>query len=438
MKLSLAMIVKNEEAHLGHCLASVRGLVDEVVVVDTGSSDGTVAVARGAGATVSTFPWTGDFAAARNASLDRATGDWVLVLDADEAVDALDHARLREACRPDGPDAFRVLIRNYLPDGAYTMMETQARANPGGYAEGSDHSHCGDTRGVRLFRRLAWVRFRGRIHEKVDACFLERGLPMPDLDTVIHHYGQTLAPRVEAKKPMYLDLARRDAEERPGDPESLFNLVIQAATAGDWELAAGASERYRSAARALGQGPLPALVLTQATALQRLGRHEEALATFGELAAADPGSLPAARGRAVSLERLGHREEAERIFRACLEIQPDFSTTCLDLADLLVRSDRPGDARETLRAGLGHAPRDPALWGRLIRLGLEAGDPAQAVRDAWEALQNCPAGGGGAWHTLVGVYLLREGATSEGRQVLALGLEAFPGHTELARLMGNC
>src|SRR5512143_1026788 len=104
--LSLAMIVKNEEKNLGHCLASVRDLVDEMVVVDTGSTDGTVALAESFGARIGHFPWTGDFGAARNESLRLCTGDWVLILDADEAVDALDHAKIRAAIAQDTPAAY--------------------------------------------------------------------------------------------------------------------------------------------------------------------------------------------------------------------------------------------------------------------------------------------------------------------------------------------
>ena len=82
--LSFSMIVRNEEARLAGCLASVRDLADEMVVVDTGSTDATIAVAEAAGARVEQVEWPGDFAPARNTALTFLNGDWVLVLDADE------------------------------------------------------------------------------------------------------------------------------------------------------------------------------------------------------------------------------------------------------------------------------------------------------------------------------------------------------------------
>src|ERR1039458_3578707 len=80
MKLSLAMIAKNE----ARCLRSVRAIADEIIVTDTGSTDDTVKSSSENGAHVSHFAWTNDFAAARNFALAQATGDWILVLDADE------------------------------------------------------------------------------------------------------------------------------------------------------------------------------------------------------------------------------------------------------------------------------------------------------------------------------------------------------------------
>ena len=95
MLLSAALIVRDEAAHLEACLASIDGLVDEVVVVDTGSTDGTAALARSLGATVDEIEWRHDFAAARNRSLDLAGGDWILYVDADERVRPGDHGGVR-------------------------------------------------------------------------------------------------------------------------------------------------------------------------------------------------------------------------------------------------------------------------------------------------------------------------------------------------------
>ena len=78
--VSLCMIVKNEEAYLADCLASAKPFVDEMVIVDTGSTDRTVEIAERFGAKVFHFPWCDDFAAARNESLRHASGDWILVL----------------------------------------------------------------------------------------------------------------------------------------------------------------------------------------------------------------------------------------------------------------------------------------------------------------------------------------------------------------------
>lgn len=86
MRLSFCMIVKNEAEQLGRCLASVADLADELLVLDTGSTDDTVAIAKSFGAKVESFAWTQNFSEARNAALQFVTGDWVLVLDADEVL----------------------------------------------------------------------------------------------------------------------------------------------------------------------------------------------------------------------------------------------------------------------------------------------------------------------------------------------------------------
>ncbi len=96
-KLSLCMIVKNEEANLSKCLESVQNIVDEMVVMDTGSTDKTIEIAQKFGAVVPTFDWGDDFAEARNEALKYVTGDWVLILDADEVLNKKVAPQIKEA-----------------------------------------------------------------------------------------------------------------------------------------------------------------------------------------------------------------------------------------------------------------------------------------------------------------------------------------------------
>ena len=84
MLLSLCMIVKNEENTLGRCLESVKDIVDEIIIVDTGSTDNTIKIAEKYGAEIFFYKWDNSFANARNYSLSKASKDWILIMDADD------------------------------------------------------------------------------------------------------------------------------------------------------------------------------------------------------------------------------------------------------------------------------------------------------------------------------------------------------------------
>ena len=114
--VSLCMIVKDEEENLARCLDSVRDFVDEIIIVDTGSTDRTIDIAERYGARVFYHPWEGSFSKARNYSLKYATCDWILILDADEELNNDDTSRLKEIAKDNKSLAISFIIKNKYKD----------------------------------------------------------------------------------------------------------------------------------------------------------------------------------------------------------------------------------------------------------------------------------------------------------------------------------
>jgi glycosyltransferase involved in cell wall biosynthesis len=197
------MIVRDEEAALERCLNSVADLAGEIVVVDTGSTDATVDIARARHATVVRHDFARvDFAAARNAGLAAATGDFVLVLDADETLDPASGPAVRALAARGGDRGYVVRRRNIPADPADRPW--------------FDHA-------VRLFRRNPLFRYAGSVHETVDASILAAGGRLIRSDIVLQHH---LPPAAElrAKGLRYLDLLRAESSD---DPERLVFLAAE-------------------------------------------------------------------------------------------------------------------------------------------------------------------------------------------------------------------
>jgi len=430
--LSLAMIVRDEAGALGHCLGSVRDLVDEMVVVDTGSTDGTVAIAESFGARIGDFPWCDDFAAARNESLRLCTGDWVLLLDADEAVDRLDHGAIRQAIEAAGPtlSGFTLVSRNYTRDGAARLFGEGVRPNRTAYGEGAEFPFYADQPMLRLVRRLPDLGFEGRIHERLDRYFTRNHLALGALAAVIHHFGKLDGAREGAKSAYYLDLAEREAAEHPLDPDLQFNLMAQAEVAGLWDkvLAAGL------AVTRLSPRVPYAVPLTLALAYQQLGRHLEALPLLAQVLQDDPGHLTALCRQATSAAALGRAEDARSDLARAMAAHPGDPMPCLVLGDLEERAGRPAEARAALGAAIERQRSAPQLRQALIELDLRLQLQAQAAADAMEALRALPGQGGGHWHALAAGFLLKSGHVRPGKAVLDLGLAAFPEHGGLLGL----
>jgi glycosyltransferase involved in cell wall biosynthesis len=201
------MIVRNEERNLRECLPLVAGLFDEIVIVDTGSSDATREVALQHTPHVHDFPWCDDFAAARNETLRHATGDWVMWLDADDRLRPAELAKLAARLDALGDDS------------QLFLMDTVSRS----------HYECeGEWRVThrRLFRRLAGLSWKGRVHEQL---IIAPGSPpcesIPS-DIEIEHVGYLDLAAVRRTMQRNIRLLQMDYAVDPTDSSTLFHLGI--------------------------------------------------------------------------------------------------------------------------------------------------------------------------------------------------------------------
>jgi predicted negative regulator of RcsB-dependent stress response len=171
--VSLCVIVKNERELLERCLASARGLVDEIIVLDTGSTDGTQAAARRCGAEVIQSTWNRDFSAARNLAIDHARGRWILVLDADEYLLDPDKQAIRNLLALHTPATGE-------PNRAFNLV--QKSSSDGGRTGMLVHI-------IRLFPNRPDVRYAWPVHEQVALALQRAGVPVENTNIAIIHSG---------------------------------------------------------------------------------------------------------------------------------------------------------------------------------------------------------------------------------------------------------
>jgi predicted Zn-dependent protease len=205
--ISLCMIVRDEEAMLGECLASARGVVDEMIVVDTGSRDATTRIAREAGARIHHFAWCDDFAAARNEALRHARSPWVLVLDADERITPASRHGIQAAVRRGGFDC------------GMLRLHDAARLDASLEEVASGSARQAEVQLVpRLLRRTDGLTYSGAIHESVLPWLRRRGMKVTGVDCDVVHYGATQAV-VDAKSKIErnIRMLRARLDRDPGD-----------------------------------------------------------------------------------------------------------------------------------------------------------------------------------------------------------------------------
>jgi len=301
--IALCMIVRDEEARIGQCIESVQDLIDELVVVDTGSRDRTVEIAESHGAKVLRHSWHGDFSAARNAGLELARSDWILVLDADEIVAKEDHSALRAMASTGEKVAYRFVTRNYGYDSRLAGWVSCRADDP--YARGFTGWHPSVK--VRMFPNGSGIRFSGRVHELVHDSIERLGIPRRTSDVPIHHYGRGLAGLSERKQLQYLELGRKKTVDNPTDPKAYFELGNVLAEMGRFDQAA---VEYQTSIRLSGGSPAALAALGSVRYYQ--GCYADAADLYRQSLNSDPNQPETRRNLATSLISLGDYAAARR------------------------------------------------------------------------------------------------------------------------------
>ena len=309
-RLACCMIAKNEAEFIVGAVESVRGLADEIIVVDTGSTDDTVALARAAGARVEFFPWIGDFSAARNASIAYATADWILCLDADERLQKGSFSAVR-AVMEEGGDPHRVVcvrILNYTREGRFMS----------------------DGFSGRLFQNTPTMRFFGRVHEEVGG---DRNDVSTDyrLDITFDHYGADPGVmREKAKDARNIELLEARLKEKPDDLLTWFYLGSQHGIGGRSEAATRAFSRvvdlfernpaaYGMVIRNL---PVPFSYVGYVRGLIEANRAAQALEVGNRGLARFPDNPDLWYHTAFAYIQLQHYADARRYLEKALEVEP--------------------------------------------------------------------------------------------------------------------
>lgn len=262
--ISLCMIVKNEEENITHCLESIKNYVDEILVLDTGSTDQTPQLAQQLGAVVRYGTWENDFSKARNESIKEARGKWILFLDADEEISEETGRALRELAKKEEAEAYTFNIINY------TTRDKDCQKQIG--------------INLRMFKNNPLYTFQGKIHEQIKGNILKANPSAKILHSGLNiiHYGYCNDNKNRKEKNLRnIELLEEALAENPRDGFIHYNLAVSYYVNGRLEKA---NEHYQLAKQLAGLKAhyLPVLFRNYAICLFDLARYEDALNLLNE------------------------------------------------------------------------------------------------------------------------------------------------------------
>ena len=382
-RISLCMIAKNEAHWIGECISSVLPIVSEVILVDTGSTDDTVKIVEQFGGKVFYRAWDEDFAAPRNLSIEKASGDWILILDADERIAPCDLEALR-ALTGDRSVCWEFLQRHYSNDprlsdftpckGEYPEFEVGVA----GYFE----SNC-----VRLFPNGDGLNYQGRVHELVEHSIRSLGRHTVKRTAVrIQHYGHTKVHQEKRNKSsQYLNLGLDKIKDDPSYWQAYFELGVEA----------------------------------------NINRcYPESVAAFKKAIQFMPSYLPAYVNLGYVFCEMREFADAEVILKRALEIDPKSDEAYCNLAVVYMRTKKLPQSEECLRRAIAINPLYANAYsnlGKTLAMQQRLSEAAQVYHRLVEVLPSSPQA-----RAELGALYLAGGVTENAERYLLQAAAAEP------------
>jgi len=373
--ISLCMITKNEEGNLEYCLNSTKNIADEIVIVDTGSTDKTKAIAKKFNAKIFDFKWVDDFSAARNESLKHAAKEWILILDADEILGEDSVNKVKELTKDKENDAFLFLQKNYTNDSSIAgfVSEEHRKGNktyPGWYGS----MIC------RLFRNGKGYQFERTVHELVEQSIEKKGGKVAAANVVLHHYGNIDSETVKKKRKFYLELCRNKVKKYP-NAHSYFELGVLYKENDELENA------VKSLKKAIQLDPKHSLACYElGIVYEQQKNYDEAIKSYTESLRIKEGS-EAFQSLGVCYLKKGMLKEAYRNLTKAMMLNPNKYTIYNNLGAVLERNSNYDTAIKMLEIGIKLNPKNVIGYYNLGLVYDKKGEFGKALENYEKALE---------------------------------------------------
>ncbi|MBT7903147.1 glycosyltransferase [Candidatus Woesearchaeota archaeon] len=359
--ISLCLIVKNEEDYIEQCLNSVLELVNEIIIIDTGSTDKTKELAldfkknKFPNLKILDFPWVQDFSSARNFSTSYATSEWILILDADEIIAKEDHNKIKELIlkynKPNTAMGLMLIQRNYA-NNSKLVGWTQ---NDEKYVSLEKFSGFYPTPITRLFKNKQEIVFRSKVHESVDDSIFEKKGKIKLTEIPIHHFQYERGEEyVKQKQLNYFDICKEMVKTRKQDFKVWFDMGVISA---NYRNSPTDSEKFFKQSLELNPHYLLSY-LQLATVLEKQNKLEAAITIYKKALSIEKNNFHLVHNLAVALTKTNKPILALKFFEHAAKLNPNNPHVYTNVGCIFGQLGKFKDATEFFQKSLDLNPND--------------------------------------------------------------------------------